>query len=177
MIRRGPFVGVVLGVAALCAQSLLTNSSRDLAVVVYNPTDSVPQGWYTIERGVDARSLPVGSIVLARLPADVAAVAAYRGYLPKGVPILKRVGAVSPQFVCVRGDAVHVNGRAIATVLARDGVQRPLEAWAECRRLVAGELFLLSVTSQASFDSRYFGPLSAPMVLGSARPLWTWEAP
>ena len=38
----------------------------------------------------------VGSIVLVRLPADAAALAAQRGYLPAHIPLLKRVGAVAP---------------------------------------------------------------------------------
>ena len=42
-----------------------------------------------------------GSIVLARLPAEPAALAAQRGYLPPHIPLLKRVGAVAPQHVCI----------------------------------------------------------------------------
>ncbi|MBI3531959.1 MAG: S26 family signal peptidase, partial [Burkholderiales bacterium] len=40
-----------------------------------------------------------------------------------------------------------------------------------------GELFLLSATNPASFDSRYFGPIAASAVIGSAQPLWTWDTP
>jgi type IV secretory pathway protease TraF len=45
------------------------------------------------------RPLSVGSIVLASLPPEAAALAARRGYLPAGVPMLKRVGAVASQEV------------------------------------------------------------------------------
>jgi len=38
-------------------------------------------------------------------------------------------------------------------------------------------LFLLSETNPASFDSRYFEPMTALAVLGVASPLWTWNAP
>jgi hypothetical protein len=48
-----------------------------------------------------ATSLSVGSIVLTTLPPDAAALAAQRGYLPARVPLLKRVGAVAPQEVCI----------------------------------------------------------------------------
>ncbi len=45
-----------------------------------------------------------------------------------------------------------------------------------CRALRAGELFLLSATNPASFDSRYSGPIDAAAVLGRAQPMWTWGA-
>lgn len=32
-------------------------------------------------------------------------------YLPKGVPILKRIGAVAPQAVCVHEHRVHITQR------------------------------------------------------------------
>ena len=81
--------------------------------VVYNPSDSVPRGWYRIGRMESAASLHVGSIVLARLPAGVAAFAARRGYLQSGVPILKRIGALVPQSVCVCDQLVRIDGTAI----------------------------------------------------------------
>jgi type IV secretory pathway protease TraF len=38
-------------------------------------------------------------------------------------------------------------------------------------------VFLLSVTNRASFDSRYFGPLSASAVIGVAHPVWQEKRP
>lgn len=177
MSRRALFAGMGIGLAALCAPAFMPMSAHESVFVVYNPTDSVPRGWYRVGGIDNAASVRVGSIVLARLPADVAAFAGQRGYLPSGVPILKRVGAVAPQSVCVRGQAVRVNGAVVATTRTHDGARRPLQAWPQCRPLAEGELFLLSDTNPASFDSRYFGPISASDVLGIARPLWTWSAP
>ena len=164
---------MALALAALAATPAVQFPVR----IVYNASASVAPGWYRIEpvRGPD--SLHVGSIVLARLPAGVAAFAAQRGYLPAGVPILKRIGAVAPQSVCVRDRVVRIDGAIVATVLSHDGVHRSLPTWKHCRPLVEGELFLLSDTHPASFDSRYFGPIAASAVLGIARPLWTWGAP
>ena len=176
MSRRVLFAGMGIGLAVLCAPTVMPQSAHDRIVLVYNPTDSVPRGWYRIGSFENAASLHVGSIVLARLPPDVAAFAGQRGYLPNGVPILKRVGAVAPQSVCVRGQAVRVDGAVVATARPLDGAHRPLQAWRQCRPLADGELFLLSDTNPASFDSRYFGPLAASALLGIARPLWTWSA-
>ena len=159
-----------LGIAALAWPSLHTSVAR----IVYNPSDSVPPGWYRID---PPDSLHVGSIVLARLPADAAALAALRGYLPEHIPLLKRIGAMSPQQVCIEKHIVRIDGVAVAGVHRVDGRGRPLSAWQQCRPLRDGELFLLSATNPASFDSRYFGPIAVSVVIGSAQPLWTWGTP
>ena len=156
-----------LGIAALAWPSLHTSMAR----IVYNPSDSVPPGWYRIG---PADSLHVGSIVLAQLPANAAALAAQRGYLSDHIPLLKRIGAMSPQQVCIEKHIVRIDGMAVAGVHATDGRGRRLLAWQQCRRLHDGELFLLSATNPASFDSRYFGPVAVSVVIGSAQPLWTW---
>ncbi|UUZ65951.1 S26 family signal peptidase [Polaromonas sp. P1-6] len=159
-----------IGLAAL----LMPLAVQNRVQIVYNPSDSVPSGWYRIG---PADSLQVGSIVLARLPAPAAALVAQRGYLPAGIPLLKHIGAAAPQRVCVDGTSVRIDDVAVAAVMRADGRGRPLTAWSQCRRLTHGELFLLSNTNPASFDSRYFGPIRASDVIGSAQPIWTWSTP
>lgn len=156
-----------LGIAALAWPLVHTPVAR----IIYNPSDSVPSGWYRIG---PPESLHVGSFVLVRLPADTATLAAQRGYLPEHVPLLKRIGAMSPQQVCIEKRIVRIDGIPVTGVHATDGRGRPLSAWPQCRRLHDGELFLLSATNPASFDSRYFGPVAVSAVIGSAQPLWTW---
>lgn len=170
MNRRMVLACMSIGVAALCAPAVVQLPAR----LVYNPSDSIPRGWYRIG---SPESLHVGDIMLVRLSAGVAAFAAQRGYLPAGIPLLKRVGAVAPQSVCVGEGAVRIDGALVAAVLAQDGVHRRLQPWAQCRTLADSELFLLSNVDPASFDSRYFGPVDASAVIGRAHPLWTWSAP
>ena len=157
------------GLAALCAPLALHLPVR----IVYNPSDSVPRGWYFIE---PVGALHVGDVVLARLPDAAAALAARRSYLPANVPLLKRIGAMAPQQVCADGTTVRIDGVAVAYTRFVDGRGRPLHAWTQCRPLVVGELFLLSSTNSASFDSRYLGPIATSAVFGRAQPLWTWDA-
>ncbi|MES2251653.1 MAG: S26 family signal peptidase [Pseudomonadota bacterium] len=161
------------GIAALAAPALHAPAAR----WVYNPSDSVPHGWYRIEsEGTVADALHVGDIVLARLPPEAAALAAQRGYLPERIPLLKRIGAMAPQRVCMAQRTVYVDDVPVAFARKADGLGRSLPLWTHCRALRAGELFLLSATNPASFDSRYFGPIEASAVLGRAQPMWTWSA-
>ena len=166
------------GLAALAWASFV----HPLPRLTYNPSDSVAVGWYRVDpldHRTDSlpRPLSVGSIVLAQLPADAAALAAQRGYLPARVPLLKRVGAVAPQQVCIVDRSVRIDGVPVATVLPADRRGRPLPSWPQCRQLRSGELFLLSTTNPASFDSRYFGPIVASTVMGVAHPVWLEARP
>lgn len=170
---------IVLAGLSACGFAALAWAAfvQPLPRLIYNPSDSVAVGWYRVDP-LDHRaaSLPrpvsVDSIVLVPLPAEVAALAAQRGYLPTRVPLLKRVGAVAPQEVCIDGGIIRIDGAPVAAVLRADRLGRPLPSWQQCHRLAPDELFLLSVTNPASFDSRYFGPVSASTVIGVAHPVW-----
>ncbi|WP_459716977.1 S26 family signal peptidase [Paraburkholderia sp. 2C] len=170
---------VVVATMAACGFAALAWASfvSPLPRLTYNPSNSVAIGWYRIDpldhqAGSLPRPLSVGSIVLVPLPVEAAALAAQRGYLPTRVPLLKRIGAVAPQEVCIAGGIVRIDGVPSAAVLRADRLGRPLSSWPQCRRLEPGELFLLSVTNPASFDSRYFGPVAASTVIGIAHPVW-----
>ncbi|WP_457790806.1 S26 family signal peptidase [Pseudomonas sp. PL-6] len=137
--------------------------------LVYNASDSVSVGWYRIS---PANSLASGDLVLVRLPPEAMSLASQRGYLPANVPLLKTVAAMAPQQVCVVGNQVRIDGVLVARRLRWDRQGRALPTWQACRRLVRDELLLLSNSNPASFDSRYFGPVSADAVIGRAQPLW-----
>ena len=139
--------------------------------LVYNATASVPVGWYAVVHVTTPRA---GDVLLAHLPSSAATIANERHYLPRSVPILKRVGAVAGQSVCVRNGLVSVGVETPVQLLERDGHGRPLTPWPGCRALNAGEVFLLSHDSPSSFDSRYFGPIPKQLIIGRAVVLWTW---
>jgi len=175
---------LVLAALSACGLAALAWASfvQPLPRLIYNPSDSVAVGWYRVDPfDPRAASLPrppsVDSIVLVPLPARAAALAAQRGYLPTRVPLLKRVGAVAPQHVCIAAGQVRIDGMPSAAVLPADRMGRALPSLHLCRRLEPGELFLLSVTNPASFDSRYFGPVSASAVIGVAHPVWLETRP
>ena len=175
---------LVLAALSACGLAALAWASfvHPLPRLIYNPSDSVAVGWYRIEpfdprTASLPRPLSVDSIVLVPLPDRAAMLAAQRGYLPTRVPLLKRVGAVAPQHVCIVAGQVRIDGVPAVAALPADRLGRPLPSLQLCRRLEPGELFLLSVTNPASFDSRYFGPVSASAVIGVAHPVWLETRP
>lgn len=173
--RRARAMLAALSAAGLAALAWASFAHPDPRLI-YNPSDSVPVGWYRVDpvTSVAPRSpsaVRVGSTVLVRLPPGIAVLASQRGYLPAHIPLLKRVGAVAPQHVCIVGGHVLIDGVQQARALTADRMGRPLWSWPECRQLEQGEVFLLSETNPASFDSRYFGPINASSVVGIAHPI------
>lgn len=158
---------VALGVIAIGLPSVVPAPVR----LVYNATASAPLGWYAV---VPAHEVHVGDVVLAQLPRNAARLADERHYLPASVPILKRVGAVAGQSVCVQNGVLTIDREPPLRLLERDGLGRTLPPWPGCRVLNREEVFLLSHDSLASFDSRYFGPIPRRLVIGRAVAVWTW---
>lgn len=161
---RRPLALLFASLFALGWAALTTSPPR----LIYNASDSVPIGWYSIS---PANSLAPGDLVLVRLPPEAMSLASQRGYLPANVPLLKTVAAMAPQRVCVQSSQVRIDGVLVARRLRWDRQGRALPTWQACRRLVGDELFLLS-SNPASFDSRYFGPISVDAVIGRAQALW-----
>ncbi len=154
-----------LGVAILS----LTPTERAVPWLVWNASASAPAGLYRVVAGPVER----GALVLVRPPADMAALAAERGTLPAGVPLIKRVVAVAGDHVCAVGSAVVLHTEVVVRRLESDTVGRRLPHWTGCRRLADGEVFLLMADAPDSFDSRYFGPVPLASVMGRLVPLWT----
>lgn len=164
--------GMPVMTLAMAASGLLAlgGVSHSPTRVIYNPTASAPLGFYAVEA---AEPPHVGDLVVSRLPAGAAALADRRLYVPSSVPVVKTVAAIGGNRVCREGAKLSVDGRVIATARTRDGAGRPLPAWSGCQVLATRQVLLLS-GHPSSFDGRYFGPTDAGLVLGRARPLWTW---
>lgn len=157
-------------ICAVCALSAPPQRAR----IVYNASDSAPRGWYWI---VQNTAIHAGDYVLAELPPAAATLADERHYLPRAIPLLKHVAALTGQRVCIRDRVVSIDGRPLAHALEHDSKHRALPVWNHCRTLDSDELFLLNAQREASFDSRYFGPIRRNAVRGRAIPMWVWNTP
>ena len=77
--------------------------------------------------------LTVTELVAVQPPDLLAAFLDLNGYLPIGVPMLKRVLALSGQTVCRNGLTIAVDGIDVGEAHERDGRGRPLPVWHGCR--------------------------------------------
>ena len=167
-------VRLVTLVVAVCATAVVvtTMGPKPVPRLIWNVSASVPIGLYEVQ---PVRKLSVTELVVA-VPSDkLAAFLAKRRYLPRGVPLLKRVLALPGQSVCRTGPTITVDGIAMGVALARDDLGRPLPAWQGCQVIAKGDVFLMNWQAPASFDGRYFGPISAASIVGRAEPIWTKE--
>lgn len=154
--------------AAACA--LIAAGAHRTPWLIWNATASAPIGFYRVVR---SGSFHHGELVLASAPLPVQQFAAARGYLPRGVPLVKHVGAMSGDRICARAHVVTINGYIAATRLVTDRLRRPLSAWQGCQTLTPSSVLLLNADAPQSFDGRYFGPISTSFVIGKLVPLWT----
>lgn len=136
---------------------------------MWNASASVPVGLYRLQ-SINARY--VSELVAVMPPEPLATFLAGGNYLPRGVPMLKHVLALSGQTVCRDGLTVRVDVIAMGMARERDRRGRSLPTWQGCRVIAAGELFLMNWQSADSLDGRYFGPLPASAVIGRAHPVW-----
>jgi conjugative transfer signal peptidase TraF len=167
MTSRFATLGLTLGAVALLAVPAAIKMPTTL---VWNASASVPIGLYAVR---PAGTLHAGELVVVTPPEPLAGFLAERGYLPKGLPLLKHLLALPGQVVCRSDRAVTVDGTVMGLALARDRRGRNLPIWQGCRVLADGEVFLMNRLSEDSFDGRYFGPLPATSIAGRADPLWT----
>lgn len=137
--------------------------------LVYNASASVPLGYYRVTAAL--RPMKVGDLVLVHTPDTVRDMADTRRYIPKTVPMIKHIAAISGDEICAVGNTLTINGHEAARRQNHDRLGRPLPWWSGCRRLKDDEVFLLNARVPASFDGRYFGVTSTTSIMGRVTPL------
>jgi conjugative transfer signal peptidase TraF len=168
MSRRRILAVTLLAVIGIAASSAVETPTK----LIWNASASAPIGFYTIE---PADRIEVPELV-AVMPAEpLAGFMVDRGYVGRGVPLLKRVVGLPGQRVCRTGSTITVDSVEIGDALDRDRIGRDLPAWQGCRVIADGQLFLMNWDVRDSLDGRYFGPVPASSVIGRALPLWTDE--
>lgn len=142
--------------------------------LIWNASASAPVGLYRV---VPVDRIDVTDLAVVMPPEELANFLDERRYLPKGLPLLKRVLALGGTQVCRSGADIIAYGMSYGQARERDSQGRPLPDWRGCRQIAEGEAFFMNWDAPDSFDSRYFGPLPLETVIGRAIPLWTTDGP
>lgn len=146
--------------------------------IAFNFTPSLPLGAYV------QTSLPLtrGTLVSVCVAEEAAREARELDLLAAGrcpggvVPLLKRIAAVEGDVVEITAEGVFVSDRLLQFPAPKRSARgHRLRTWPLGRYDVKpGELWL-TAKHPRSWDSRYFGPVEAASVVGTYRPLWTWD--
>lgn len=158
-----------LGAAALVVSTIAVKPAPHY---LWNASESVPIGLYRLHPD---GGLVVTDLVAVLPPEPLATFLADGHYLPRGVPLLKRVLALPGQTVCRDHLAITVDEIELGAALEHDSRGRPLPIWQGCRKVADGEVFLMNWQSADSLDGRYFGVIPTSAIIGRAEPVWTGE--
>lgn len=167
MTGRGAILLTTLGAAALVASTIMPKPTTRY---IWNASESVPIGLYRLR---PLAKLAASELVAVKPPEPLATFLESRRYLPRGIPLLKRVLALPGQTVCRAEVAIIVDEIFVGNARERDSQNRPLPVWQGCHVVADGEVFLMNWRSAGSLDGRYFGVLPASAIIGKVEPLWT----
>jgi conjugative transfer signal peptidase TraF len=162
----------LLTTLAAATAVLSSISARPVPQFLWNASESVPIGLYRLH---PADGLAVTDLVAVLLPEPLATILADGQYLPRGVPLLKRVLALPGQTVCREKLTITIDKIEMGVAREHDSRGRPLPIWQGCREIADGEVFLMNWQSADSLDGRYLGVLPTSAIIGRAKPLWTGE--
>jgi conjugative transfer signal peptidase TraF len=169
VIGRLATLSTTLGAAVVVVSTI---AAKPVPRYIWNASGSVPIGLYLLH---PTGRLAVTRLVAVQSPEPLATFLADRRYLPRGIPLLKRVLALPGQTVCRDQLAITVDQIEMGAAREHDRSGRPLPIWQGCHVIADGEVFLMNWRSADSFDGRYFGALPASAIIGTAEPLWTGE--
>ena len=166
-----PFVVIAVAAALVIAVTIAWPMVG--VPLLINATNSEPLGLYRVKTH-KAREYVRGMLVVFAVPAAFERLVTDRGWMSPGWRLVKGIGAIAGDRVCVTDAAVAVNGVPIGPVAAKDTEGQRLPRYRGCEILNDNEFLPLSTHHAKSFDGRYMGPQPLTAILGEAIPVWTF---
>jgi conjugative transfer signal peptidase TraF len=164
---------VVIGIAAACVAATRLAWAVWGPALLINTTASEPVGVYWVKHRVSAEYTR-GMRVTFPVPRVYQGLVVERGWLAPGVQLIKHIGALAGDRVCIDAARAAINGAPVGPVLANDSAGRPLPQVRGCLTVPPGYFLPLSTTIPNSFDGRYMGVQPLSTIVGEVIPVWTF---
>ena len=163
----------ISGIALLAAASCRVVYGEFGPPLIFNSTASEPRGIYWLS-AAPAGGPARGELVVLAFPPRYEPLALERKWVMPGRPLLKGVGAVPGDLVCIGDTRIAINHKDVGPVLRVDSKGRPLPQIEGCTVVARGSFLPLSTYIPNSFDGRYMGAQPNSLIRGIAHPLWTF---
>lgn len=134
---------------------------------ILNLSSSVPLGVYFLN---GSENYMRGDLVLFDVPDNAKSLIYGRGFLPEGWPLIKKIGALPGDRVCI-DETLTINGTILGPVLKADNKSRALPQMRGCFSVAPGYFFPIATTAR-TIDGRYFGPVAINTIKGKATPIF-----
>jgi conjugative transfer signal peptidase TraF len=144
-----------------------------------NTSSSMPLGVYRVVK----KPLAVGNLIEVCLPEPIAKMGLSRSYVMGGLckggaaPVIKQLVAMQGDDINLQTKGVSINGKLLAhsQIRAHDQKGRVLIIFGSHFILQTNELWLYGNHDVNSWDSRYFGPITANYVSAVLLPVFTFH--
>ena len=117
--------------------------------------------------------LKAGDIIIFDVPQSARPYIYGRGWLPKGWPLIKKIGAVPGDQIWITEDQIWINGKYIGPIFRTDTAGLPLPRLQGSFMIPEGYCLPISTYIANSFDGRYFGAIPFRLIRGKALPIFT----
>lgn len=138
-----------------------------------NLTVSAPRGLYLVRANENGPVIR-GELVTLAVPPAFTSLVYGRGWLKTGTPLLKTVGGLPGEVLCVSGGRFSLSNQDLGPVFARDSQGMPLPMLSGCSKVPPGQFVPVSTFHPKSFDGRYMGAVPLALVTGRASLLWAF---
>lgn len=137
--------------------------------VTYQISPSMPEGWYFV---APKSIYTVGDDILFKPTDHWQKYIFDRGWAPSDKTLLlKNISAENGDSVCIKNGYLYINHQKRGKIYRYDSQGRVMPSYTICRLLNENEYFVLGVSADNSFDSRYYGIIYRDQILGKATKL------
>ncbi|WP_440617200.1 signal peptidase I [Cysteiniphilum sp. 6C5] len=128
-------------------------------------TPSMPEGWYFTYPVADYHK---GDNVVFIPNQQTEHYILTRKWLPRNIPLLKKIVGVPGDLLCIKGQNVYINEQWIGKIYQTDGKGNMLPVFQFCGKIPKGRYFMQGVANPHSFDSRYYGLVDKSQIMSKA---------